>query len=386
MMRSLLDPNGPTATGTLLSLLTQQPPVGQPGQPMPFPAAPLPNSGPQVSVTPDVHGPPTFNLPRPRSLLDLAAQTPGAGADIPDHQNFLGKVHDFISDRLGINEPAGYRGLLSPEEIQSAKPGILESGAGESWARRLDHILAVKHEATADAEQKRIMQARHNMAGLFNPAPGETDDDRNSRYNAMYDYAIRNGDFELAKHLEGAIRTIDKPMTQHTYAPRAFKLPSGEVQWVTPGDDIPDGAVPYHVPPRPTNGGRTVGVAPAPIRTVETQLKNAREDYRHATTLKAPGLLATDDEKAAYGREQQRMPALKQTMDSLSTVLANMAAQQQGHASAVPAIPKPAPAPVKSKDTVKSQDEYDYLRNELHWTDAKIAQTYYVAPTIKRAR
>lgn len=392
MMYSLLNPEGqqPSAVGQLLSLLVQHPAAGQPGQPPPPPVAPmsLPNGGPQVSVTPDVHGGPSFNLPQPRGLLDLARMTPGAGAEIPDHQNLLGKIHDFISDRVGINEPAGYRGLLSPEEIQSAKPGILENGAGESWARRLDHILAVKHQATADAEQKRIVQSRQHMTGLFAPAPNETADDRNSRYNAMYDYALRNGDFELAKHLEGAVRTIDRPFAEHPYAPQLFKMSDGTLKYLEKGQYVPAGAVPYHTPPRPLHGSRDVGVAPSPIRTVEVQLKTAREDLRRASSVKAPGLLATDEEKAAHARVQQAIPALRQRVDSLSTVFDNMAAQQQGHVPTLPVIPKaPAPPnPTKSRDTVRSQDEYDMLRNEQHWSDAKIAQTYNISPLIKRVR
>lgn len=332
-----------------------------------------------MSMTPDIHNGPSFNLPAPRSLLSMNPPAPPR-----DNQNALGKVHDWLQDRLvGERAPDAYNGLLSSDEIRNARPGLLGAIAGESWVRNLDHLVNVQHEADMTQDQHRIVQSRQNMAGLFTPAPNETEDDRNSRFNAMYDYALRNSDFELAKHLEPMVRTIDRQFAEPTYAPKPFKLPNGTVQWVKPGDPIPTGAIPYHAP---SAGNRSVGVAPAPIRTVETQVKEAIDQLRHATSIKPPSLLATDEEKAAYGRVQQGIPAMKQRVDSLTTVRDNMAALQQGHEKVTAPVKPPTPPPSQNKDTVKSQDEYDHLRTALHWSDAKIAQTYHISPLIKRVR
>ena len=197
----LLDTEQPSAISQMLSLLATNRAAGQPGQQPPLPVAPmmLPSGGPRVGTTPSAGMTPSFNLPSPRPMPRMGLLSDGSAVPpgYENHQNLLGHMHDFVSNAVGGGEnllgrihdivqnqlvgdaPQGYDSLLSPDEIQRAKPGILSSLAGGTYTHNLDHLVAMHQLATAVGENQRVMQARHDMADMFpaqpNETPGETE-------------------------------------------------------------------------------------------------------------------------------------------------------------------------------------------------------------------
>lgn len=130
----------------------------------------------------------------------------------------------------------------------------------------------------------------------------------------------------------------------------------------------------HRLPPvRSANPPRTVGVAPSPIRTVEKQISDTRADLKDRTP-KPLGPLASSADSASFRQRNAATAPLRQRLDSLNTVRDRMAAEQQGHPT--------GGRSVSPKDTVQTQDEYDFLRQTM--TDAQIAQRYNIAKTINR--
>jgi hypothetical protein len=124
-------------------------------------------------------------------------------------QNVLGKLHDFIASKVTPKAPQGYEGLLSQEEIQGAKPGILSSifgspkGAGAHYSANLNRVLEMKGMASNVAEQKRIKESRAKMAEMFPLNPNATHEETMNRLEGMFAYAAQTGDLELAERLKG---------------------------------------------------------------------------------------------------------------------------------------------------------------------------------------
>lgn len=182
---SLLDQ--PSAVGQMLSLLAQQQPAGQPGQPPPMPVAPM-------------------------APHDVPSEQP--------HQNLLGVMHDFVQNRLAGGVPAEYRqsGLLSDEDIKAAKPGIMQVlGHGDAYRKNLDRILEMKQMATTVKERQRVMQSRADM-----PPDLSLPD--------QLKYAAQHGDIEMIKSLggplEGMLSAKTAPAPPHTVTTK-----EGVMQW-----------------------------------------------------------------------------------------------------------------------------------------------------------
>lgn len=206
MAMSLLDQ--PSAVGHMLSLLASQPPAGQPGQPPPMPAAPMP-------------------------LPDVAMQPQ------PPRQNLLGTIHDYVQDRLTGGVPAEYQqgGLLSPEEIRAAKPGIMQVlGHGDAYRKNLDRIMEMHQLAAGLQEHKRVMDARANM-----PQDLSLPD--------QLKYAATHGDMEMIKALGGPLEGMLSAKTPAPAPPHTVTTREGVMQWnpVT-GKFEPTG---FHAPDRP---------------------------------------------------------------------------------------------------------------------------------------
>lgn len=203
----------PWAVSQMLGLLAQQPPAGQPGQPAPMPAAPM---------------------------------------NVQPQQNLLGKVHDAIAGLLGGSAPAGWESVLSPQEIQSAKPGIMQSlGHSGAYETNLERLLALKQQATAMQEHSRLRDVRTKMLSQFAESPNESHTDRLNRLERMFAYALQNGDKETANELKGVVAETaiaNKPPVEKQFEPKLFVGPKGQQQWVTPGQTPPAGFSPYQAP------------------------------------------------------------------------------------------------------------------------------------------
>ncbi len=173
--------NQPWATTQMLGLLAQQPPVGQPGQPMPAPAAPM-------------------NVP------DTAPQ-----------QNIFGRIHDLLQNKLGGSAPAGWEGILSPQEIQQAKPGLMQIlGHSGAYETNLERIAALKAAADQMKQQNELRTTRSAMGSLFPAGENETREQTAQRLSKMYSYAVNHGDMEMAKELGTRMDAMTPPVTNPT--------------------------------------------------------------------------------------------------------------------------------------------------------------------------
>lgn len=203
MAMSLLDQ--PSAIGHMLSLLASQPPAGQPGQPPPMPAAPMP-------------------------LPDVPMQP---------QQNLLGKIHDAIQNRMAGGVPAEYQqsGLLSSQEVQRAKPGIMQVlGHGDAYRKNLDRILEMKQMAAGLQEHQRVMESRSNM-----PQDLSLPD--------QLKYAAQHGDLEMIKALGGPLEGMLSAKTAAPAPPHTVTTREGVMQWNPATNKFePTG---FHAPDRP---------------------------------------------------------------------------------------------------------------------------------------
>lgn len=166
----------PSMVSQMLGLLANQSPAGQPGQPMPEPARPM-------------------NVPHP-------------------HQNLLGTIHDFIQNKMAGGVPAEYQqtGLLSQEEMQGAKPGIMQMlSHGGAYRQNLDRLLEMKGLAEKMGESRRIKGVRENMEKMFEPKPDEDAKGTFQRLEKMFGYAVQHGDMETADRLKGVMANLALP-------------------------------------------------------------------------------------------------------------------------------------------------------------------------------
>lgn len=204
----------PSAVSQLLGLLAQQPAAGQPGQPPPMPAAPMPN----VNMT-----------PAPVGQINAGMSTP------EQPQSLLGHVHDFMVNHMGGNVPAEYQqgGLLSDADIQSAKPGLMQIlSHSDSYRKNLDRILEMRGLALKVAEQRRVMGVRGRMEKMFEPKANETHAERLDRIEAMGAYAMQHGDMETADRMKGIMAEMAIPAkAPNATAPHTVNTTHGIVQW-----------------------------------------------------------------------------------------------------------------------------------------------------------
>lgn len=166
---------------------------------------------------------------------------PGVTPPPPADQSMIGRVHDWLKDRIvGENAPRGYEGLLSPEDIASARPSLMQGLIGDSnapspgnrWKQNLDSIVAAKTQgmgmaqiANAAKEHQKILAGRAEIAQKYQPQPGETQDAMDNRLESMFTDYLRNGDVEMAKATEHAMGEVVKRP----------KNPPAKIDWVNLG-------------------------------------------------------------------------------------------------------------------------------------------------------
>lgn len=137
----------------------------------------------------------------------------------PQGQNILGSIHDKIGgllDSIRPSAPSGFEGLLSPDEIKSARPSLLQSliggpdapSASDRYRSNLENIVKMKGLASSTMEHRRVMDARRNMATLFPMSPDDTIDQTRTKLAQMYAYAMAHGDEETMKDVGSRLSSI----------------------------------------------------------------------------------------------------------------------------------------------------------------------------------
>lgn len=212
-------PGSPSAIATLLQTLTQ--PKGMPG-PQQTPSA-GPSTGP-------ITAPPSAPVP-----TQTAPSAPAGGG-------MMDRIHDWLTDHLpGMTPPAGYEGLLSSDEIKSARPSLLSSIIGgpnaespaAKYRENLNNIVGMKQLAATMAENRRIIENRRSIESKYPLPPNPTMDDLRNNLAQRYDAYIGAGDADMAKEIGASLRgimTAPKPDVNKVLGPgSALVDPKGNV-------------------------------------------------------------------------------------------------------------------------------------------------------------
>lgn len=184
-------------TPEMLSLFSNmQPGTPQPQQNATSPAGPMGDPsgaapGPQGAGLPPVSG----ASPQP---------TPPFVAPASDKKSLLARVHDaLVSGLSGPGAPPGYDGLLSPDEIAQASPGVTQRLQGygrvstqDQYQHNLDHLIGLKQASLSVARQQQILRDR-DAYYQQNPLPQNADEATSTDYlRKAYMAAMSRGDIE----------------------------------------------------------------------------------------------------------------------------------------------------------------------------------------------
>lgn len=195
--------------------------AGLPGVPMP-PQQPM--VMPPLDAVPEgtpVEPRPTAQPPKPRLWERISGGTRDA----------LGALRGVLVPKA----PGGYEGLLSEEEIASAKPSVLQSllfGAMAPMAARamqrenLDQMVERKtlgqqvqdaraEKAKSVAEKQRLVTARAEIAQRFpDPQPGASRDEVLATLRNRYAAYMAAGDMEMVKQIGEVLKSVDQQGSQ----------------------------------------------------------------------------------------------------------------------------------------------------------------------------
>jgi hypothetical protein len=242
--------------------------------PQPVPA---PGPVPGVQMTPTgISAPAPQAAPLPSPLL---APTQGK-------QSLLGKVHDFLLKSLGGGAPLGYEDLLSPDEIKSAQPSLLQAIFTHNPTQtaaveqgKLDHILQLRQLEMGMGLQGQILATRRAIVKQYPLPTSGNEADMAQWAQQVFPMLLAAGDKEslaaltpllekyatqpkvpptrLFKDPQGNLHSLpnnipDVPagwtpvQTAGAGVPQLFRAKDGTEIWVQPGQPVPQGAVPEH--------------------------------------------------------------------------------------------------------------------------------------------
>jgi hypothetical protein len=135
----------------------------------------------------------------------------------PPKQNMLGSIHDWLQSKVVPQAPAGYEGILSSEEIKSARPGLLQSLIGtpdapsprDRYQQNLRGILEMKQVAGQMASQKQLAQSRQQIAASFPPLPENASPQQQAqRLMQMFTAFAQAGDTEMAGKMGEVLKSM----------------------------------------------------------------------------------------------------------------------------------------------------------------------------------
>jgi hypothetical protein len=156
----------------------------------------------------------------PQALMGVPAAPPAK------KPRLITRVHDWLQNFLqgGDSAPRGYDGLLSEDEIKSARPGLLTSLvapgpiAKSVWGTNMNNIVGMKDIAAgvqakrqAALEHQQMMQKRQTVFDQFTLPPDATDAQRNSAMQQMIVQFAKNGDAEMLKQLDSIGNKLFEP-------------------------------------------------------------------------------------------------------------------------------------------------------------------------------
>jgi hypothetical protein len=196
-----------------------------------------PGVPPVAPMTPASPQPVMPMLPPPQA----AAIPPMAPAH--PKQSLLGRVHDALLSSILGPTPGGYEGLLSQDEVQSQRPGLLramfDSQAPEEYQQSLDREVMRKQLSSQTQRAQQILQARQAVTQQFPPPTSGTEADMAKWAQQVYPALFAAGDMQSVEALKPLLEKYATP--PKAYEPQLFTNDKGETAWIVPGSPVPPG-------------------------------------------------------------------------------------------------------------------------------------------------
>lgn len=163
----------------------------------PIPMAPPPQGMLRIGRM-EMPAPQAVELPRPPA--------------VPQSQGVRGRIHDALQNYLVGSTPQGYEGLLTPDEIKSAKPSLLESlfttPNTPTYQQRLDAMVQrkllaqqVQQGNVAQVRNSQMLAARDAVFKEIPPPTSGSDEDMGVWANQVLPRLMAAGDYEAVKQL-----------------------------------------------------------------------------------------------------------------------------------------------------------------------------------------
>lgn len=136
------------------------------------------------------------------------------------HQSIGDRVHGILSDIIGVHKPAGsdslvQGGLLSPEEMQAARPSLLGTifggGGDQKYKQNIADTLGAHATVLGVAQHHQTLKALNDIQSKYPSKPGETIDEMRTRYAGIYGDLLTAGTpeaFEMAKEVGTVMKGI----------------------------------------------------------------------------------------------------------------------------------------------------------------------------------
>ncbi len=149
-----------------------------------------------------------------------AAQTPPT----PD-QSRLGRLHDSLAGHFTGPTPSGYDGILTPEEIQAAKPSLLHSmfsldtneNGKQQWQTNLDKMVAHKQQLAGIVQQQQMLKGRQaDFAANPPPGPDATEEQQVAYARARALSAMSRGDYQAVQQIAQHFGSLFKEFNPNT--------------------------------------------------------------------------------------------------------------------------------------------------------------------------
>jgi hypothetical protein len=199
-----------------------------------------PGMPPVAPMTPASPQPVMPLLPSPQAAPIPAMAQPQAHPK----QSLLGRVHDALLSSILGPTPGGYEGLLSQDEVQSQRPGLLramfDSQAPEEYQQSLDREVMRKQLLSQTQRAQQILQARQAVTQQFPPPTSGTEADMAKWAQQVYPALFAAGDMQSVEALKPLLEKYATPPAKG-YEPQLFTNDKGETAWIVPGSPVPPG-------------------------------------------------------------------------------------------------------------------------------------------------
>ena len=171
-----------------------------------------PSTLPVSSLLGDVGPGPTVNING--SVLPAPQVAPLPQAPRPPLSR-AGRIGDSIVRHIAGDTPQGYEGILTPEEIQGARPSLLQSlfpaadepHAASRWVRNLNALVERKALSAQAQRQQQLVTDRARIARMIGPAPSDTAGFRKWAHKAYGLYASI-GDTESLQRMNVVMQQV----------------------------------------------------------------------------------------------------------------------------------------------------------------------------------